>query len=148
MLALLRVTDAEDARWRDAAEDAEAAGTLATGTPLARWLELHRCAMSRVAAAAGALQRTARGRGKGGGPAVAAARALLEVEAVDAWGRSIEGEQTVEEAEAERLDALAWDLATDAERARVARLAERAREDREELEEIRRLLLQRARASI
>ena len=146
-LAILRVTQAEDLRWRADAQDAEEAGTLAPGSESARWLELHRLAMRRVARAAGALQRTASGKGRGGGPAVAAAAKLLEVEAVDAWGRTREAEAQGGDQERERVELAAFELATPEERAEIARLSERARVDAERSRELYQALLSRLRAS-
>lgn len=147
-LALLRVTEAEDERWRDEAEAAEERGELDLAAPLGVWLDLHRTALGRIARAAGALQRTARGRAKPGAASqVAAARELLKVEAVDAWGQRAEAEAPAEVARAS-LDLDLLDAADDQERAEVARLTEVVRNARSDLEVIvRRLRTRLARST-
>lgn len=145
-LALLRVTEAEDARWRDEAEAAEGRGELDETTPIGTWLRLHRVALGRIAKAAGALQRTARGRSKPGAASqVAAARELLKVEAVDAWGERAAEVEAPEAARAQ-LDLELLDVAEDADRQEIARWTAQAREAREALEVIVRRLRARVHA--
>ena len=141
-LALLRVTEAEDARWRGDAEDAEDRGDLDPASPLGRWLALNREGRESIAEASGRILTAIKSGATG--PQITAAKAVLEVEAVDAWGKRDAAEAAQVEEET-RTDLAKWDAAHEAQRGLLARLAERAREDLSAALEVDRQLRAQAR---
>ncbi len=133
-LEIAGVSPAEDVRWRDAVEGAEAAG--AEPPPAeAEWYELWQSSRDLVADVAGALTKTAKTAGKDG---VAAARAVLAVEAGGAWGERSGGRGEAEVDEASAVDEVAIERLSAAQRRRVAELALAVRDARDELEQIMR----------
>ena len=132
-LEIAGVSSAEDVRWRDAVEGAESSGQEPPPAE-AEWYELWQSSRDIVADVAGALTKTARTTGKDG---VAAARAVLAVEAGGAWGeRSGKGEPEASEGSA--VDEVAIERLSPAQRQRTAELALTVRDARAELEQIMR----------
>lgn len=132
-LEIAGVSPAEDVRWRDAVEGAEASG--AEPPPAeGEWYELWQSSRDLVADVAGALTKTAKTPGKDG---VAAARAVLAVEAGGAWGER-SGKCEAEADEASAVDEVAIERLSPAQRRRVAELALAVRDAHDELEQIMR----------
>ena len=132
-LEIAGVSPAEDVRWRDAVEAAEAA-EVAPPPAEAEWYELWQSSRDLVADVAGALTKTAQTTGKDG---VAAARAVLAVEAGGAWGEGARGGEAEAE-ESSAVDEVAIERLSPAQRRRVAELALAVRDARDELEQIMR----------
>lgn len=126
------VSKAEDVRWRDTVEAAEQAGTAPTAAE-AEWAEVWQASRDLVADVGGALYKRAVGGGK---DAVSAAKALLPIEAGEAWGASAGHAETPDEGGG--LDEVAIDRLSPEQRRRAAELALLVRDARDELEALMR----------
>lgn len=122
------VSKAEDVRWRDAVEAAEQAGVTPPELE-AEWTEVWQASRDLVARVGGALYRSAVG---GGRDSVSAAKALLPIEAGDAWGAGAGGRGDAPD-EGQGLDEVAIDRLSQAQRRRAAELALVVRDARDEL---------------